>query len=394
MKRIASSLILLSVSLLAGAQKLDWNVRFDYLLRNYEYDRSHNVYDDSYTIHAARLTPEIGLLVKQNNNVYHRMRVGIDILKDMGEGKQNLDLFREMTFYYNVEAILDNGGRFEAIAGCFPNTFPEGDAIGPYFDDDYVFYNNNLEGVFFKYRNKRIFAEIGLDWPGMFGDTAHPLRRERFQVMGAGTWNFAGDFNFCWTGSFYHYSFAPNLPNVVDNHMCNPWFQWEPFCFFDDLRLDLGGIFTYQCDRIRGMNPKFPMGLYSRQIIGKWGVAIDNYFYYGDDLMPLMDMSYNGVPYEDLYFGDRGFHTLFDRPSWVDYFHIKYEPELKACPWLSLSVVFSFHLGEPSKILDTPVFRGWQQGVELKVNLESLRPHPTGKKSRRGYHSHFVRYSL
>ena len=394
MKRIAASLILLTASFLAGAQKLDWNVNFDYLFRNYEYDRSHNVYDDSYTLHAARLTPEIGLLIKQNSSVYHRIRAGVDILKDMGEGKRNLDMFQEMVFYYNVEALLDNGGRFEAIAGCFPNTFPEGDGVGPYFDDDYIFYNNNLEGMFFKYKNKHIFAELGLDWPGMLGDIEHPFRRERFQVMTAGSWNFAGDFNFCWTGSFYHYACSPNAPNVVDNHMVNPWIEWEPFSFLDELRLDLGGIFTYQCDRAAGMKPLFPMGLYSRQVFGKWGFAIDNYFYFGDDLMPLSSGSYNGIPYEDLYFGDRGFHTLFDRPSWVDYFHIKYEPELRACPWLSLSVVLSFHLGEPSEKLDTPVFRGWQQGVELRVNLDSLRPHPSAKKSRRGYHSHYERYSL
>ena len=390
MKKIAAALFLLSCSLLAGAQKLDWNVNFDYLFRNYEYDRSHNVYDDSYTLHAARLTPEIGLLMKQNSSVFHRLRVGVDVLKDMGEGKQNLDLFQEIIFYYNVEALLGNGGRFEAIAGCFP----EGDEVGPYFDDDYIFYNNNLEGMFFKYRNKHIFAELGLDWPGMLGDKDNPYRRERFRVVSAGSWNFAGDFSFCWTGSFYHYACSPICPNVIDNHMLNPWLEWEPFSFLDELRLDLGGIFTYQCDRQTGNPPVFPMGLYSRQIFGKWGFALDNYFYYGDDLMPFYSGSINGVPYDELYVGDRGFHTLFDRPSWVDYFRVKYEPSFRALPWMKLSVVLSFHFGEPSAVLDTPVFRGWQQGVELRVNLDALRPHPTAKKPRKGYYSPYDAFSL
>lgn len=394
MKRVAASLFLLSVSLLAGAQKLDWNVNFDYLFRNYEYDRSHNIYDDSYTLHAARLTPEIGVLVPQDKSTFHRLRLGVDILKDMGEGRENVDLFHEMTLYYNFEAALSNGGRFEAVAGCFPRTFPEGEGVGPYFDDDYIFYNNNLEGFFVKYRNKHIFAEFGLDWPGMLGDSEHPLRRERFQCMGALMWNFAGDFNFCCTGSFYHYACSPQAPNVVDNHMLNPWIEWEPFSFLDELRLDLGGIFTYQCDRILREPPVFPMGLYSRQIFGKWGFAIDNYFYWGDDLMPFYSSSYNGVPYNELYVGDRGFHTLFDRPSWVDYFHIKYEPDMKSCPWLSLSVVLSFHLGEPSAVLDTPVFRGWQQGIELCVNLEALRPHPVAKRTRRTHYSPRESYIL
>ena len=386
MKKIAVALILFAATFSAGAQHFDWNVNFDYLFRNYEYDRSGNVYDDSYTLHAARLTPEAGLLIKQKSNVFHRLRAGIDIFKEMGEGRENIQLFREMLLYYNVEAAFSNGGRFEAVAGCFPRRFSEGDFVGPYFDDDIIFYDNNLEGMFFKYRNRHIFAELGLDWPGMLGDIANPSRRERFQVLSSGLWNFAGPFNFGWTGSFYHFACSPESPNVVDNHMLNPYLEWQPFSFMDVLRISVGGIFTYQCDRMNANVPVFPMGFYSRQTFGKWGIVVDNHFYYGDDLMPFYDYRFTGDIYgRELYMGDLGFRTRFGRPSWADYFRLKYEPRLTN--WLDLSIALSFYFGEASEILGTPVYRGCQQSVALRFNLDVLRPHPRAPKGReRGFY--------
>ena len=84
MKRIATAFAFLTLSFAASAQKFDYNVNFDYLFRNYEYDGSMELYHKSYTLHAARLTPEAGLLVIQNDRVFHRVRFGIDIYKDMG----------------------------------------------------------------------------------------------------------------------------------------------------------------------------------------------------------------------------------------------------------------------------------------------------------------------
>ena len=97
------------------------------------------------------------------------------------------DMFKEVLLYYNVDAYLKNGGRLEAMAGCFPRSFAGGDYSGPFFDEQRLFYDNNLEGLLVKYRNDRIFAELGLDWMGMF-DFAATDRRERFQVLLSGGW--------------------------------------------------------------------------------------------------------------------------------------------------------------------------------------------------------------
>ena len=384
MKKITIAFLLVAFSLPSMAQKLDWNIHYDYLLSNYEYDRSNNIYDDSYTLHAARLSPELGFLVHQGKSVIHKVRTGIDLFKEMGEPVTLSNVFGEVLLYYNLEAKLDNGGDLEAVAGIFPRYYLEGVYIGPFFDDDLIFYDNNMEGFLVKYRNKRLYAEFGLDWMGKLGTEAEPLRRERFQALCTGLWNFAGDFNLGWAGSFYHFATSPTLPEVVDNHMFNPWVEWNPSGYFDELKLGAGVLLTYQCDRIDNMNLKTPMGFYSQQLIGKWHFFIDNHFYYGDDLMPFFSTSHFGAPYgEELYRGDLGFHTLRDHASWADYLTLRYEPRLTK--WLNLELFLTFHFGEPSKELGCPVFRGWQQAIALHFNLDEIRDEFRKQKPERHY---------
>ena len=389
MKKYFWSFVLLFLPAVAGAQHFDYNVNFDYLLSNYEYDRSHNIFDESYTLHAARLTPEIGILAHQGRNMFHRVRVGVDMFKEMGTADKAADILGEVLMYYNLEAVLDNGGKFEAIAGRFPRNFSEGVYIGPFFDDDVIFYDNNIDGFFIKYRTKKLYTEFGLDWMGKFGTEEEPLRRERFQVLATGLWNFAGDFNLGWAGSFYHFATSPALPNVVDNHMFNPWVEWTPKTFFDEVKVGAGVLLTYQCDRVDNMKEETPMGFYSQQLFGKWNLYFDNHFYFGDDLMPFYSRSYRGVMYGDeLYRSDLGFHTRQDHPSWADFLTIRYEPEI--ANWFTLDLFFTFHFGEPSEALGSPFFRGWQQAIQLRFNLDDLRDEYRKSMPRR----HHYRYGI
>lgn len=388
MKKILCILMLTALSIASAAQHFDYNVNFDYLVSNYEYDRSHNIFDESYTLHAARLTPEIGILAHQGRNMYHRVRCGMDLFKEMGTPGTVKDIPGEVLLYYNLEAVLDNGAKFEAIAGCFPRHFSEGVYIGPFFDDDVIFYDNNIDGFFLKYRTKRFYTEFGLDWMGKLGTEEEPYRRERFQVLATGLWNFAGNFNLGWAGSFYHFAASPALPNVVDNHIFNPWVEWCPKMFFDEMKVGAGMLFTYQCDRADNMNLKMPMGFYSQQLFGKWNLFLDNHFYFGDDLMPFYSASYNGVAYGDeLYRSDLGFHTQRNRPSWADFLTVRYEPEI--ANWFSLDIFFTFHFGEPSEELGSPVFRGWQQAIQLRFNLDDLRD-----EYRKSMHRRHYRYGI
>ena len=383
MKKIATVLVFLGICVASAAQKFDYNVTFDYIFANYEYDASGDFYHDSYTLHAARLTPEAGLLIRQNKSVYHRLRLGADFLHEMGDGANGLTQFKELLYYYNIEARLPNGGTLVANAGCFPRKYLDGSSYrGPFFDDDILYKDSNLEGVLIKYsRSKRIRAELALDWMGMKGDAMSPYRRERFQILTDGTWRFAGDFSLGWTGSFYHYACAPEFPNVVDNHMLYPRLEWRPFTWLDACTLSAGGIFSYQWDRSADPGPFFPMGLYLEQLAGKWGVSLHNRFYWGDDLMPLFNSSYGGMEYgTSMYFGDPAFRTQVIHPSWSDWLSLRYEPRI--AKFLRLGGELTVQFGDNSRYRGTH-FRGWQQTVRLVVDLDPLRPHPSAQ-GRRG----------
>ena len=385
MKKIAFVVLFLTASLSAFAQKFDYNVGFSYLLNNYEHGISRYIdngqsvypYQYSHTLHGVSLTPEVGLLVAQSPSVYHRLRIGIDVFKQMGEQQDNLSLFKEMLVYYQLEARFVNEGSLEAYAGCFPRRALSGTGyLGPVYDSEFEFLDPNLEGFLVKYsRGNKIRAELALDWQGMLGDAFSPLRRERFQALSDGSWRFAGDFSFGWTVSVSHYSKSPLCDNVVDYSLVNPRISWAPETWFDDCLLELGGIFSYQCDRAADPTPVFPMGLWSRQGLGKWKVAIDNRFYFGDDLMPFYGSSFEGIPYgRDLYRAAAGFHTLRDVPSWADWVTVSYRP--KIAKWISLDLAVTMHLGQPNEALGTGVLRGSDQRIGLRVNLDAFRPHP------------------
>lgn len=357
--------------ILLRGQVFDAGLRFHYLFNNYEYGASNNLFDDSFTLHAVRMTPEAGLFI-DHGKYTHRLRAGLDLVKEMGSGIEDWSIFREFIFYYNLGVSLDVGGRFEAVAGHFPRSFFKGSYLQPFFDDDLLFYDSNVEGMLFRYEGEKIFAEIALDWMGQYGDDDHPFRRERFQVLTSGLWNFAGAFNLGWAASFYHFACSPACPNVVDNHMLNPWVDWRPHSWFDSLSLGIGGIFTYQLDRVADDRPKCPMGLWSLQTISKWNIHIDNSFYWGQDLMPYYSASYGGIEYgRDLYFGDQNFHTRRPDASWVDYITVAYRPDITE--WLQLELSLNFHLAQAHPDLKTGVFRGWQQMASLKIKLDRIK---------------------
>jgi len=287
----------------------------------------------------------------------------VDITKHTGEGLPVSDLFNELVIYYDIQASFRNRASFEALAGCFPRNNFEEDYNGPLYSIQNLFLDSNVEGMLFKYKAENIYAELGLDWMGMMGDASHPDRRERFQVLSSGDWRFFGEFHLKWQGSFYHFACSPDSPNVVDNHTIIPAFEWRTDKVLDQLYVNAGGVFTYQRDRDVAGSRTSPMGLISRQGVSKWGIHFDNMFYWGDDLQPFYSQ-YGS----ELYFGEGIFRTHSDKPSVADRIVLSYSPRI--AKWLDLSVAAIFDFGSPLPSLGVPAYRGCQQVVKLRFNIE------------------------
>lgn len=348
-----------------GKTSFDWSVGFEYFFDNTEYDRSDNIFLPSETIHAVTFSPEVGVVVKQNDAITHSLRVGLDLVRQLGSGEPIREIFDDILIYYNLQAKFRNGGRFDAVFGMFRRDFYAGDYLGVILSVKNAFFDDITEGMLFRYRNEGFYAELGLDWMGMYGDSKYPDRRERFQVLSSGDWRFAGDFHFKWLGSFYHFACSPNQPNVVDNHTVIPSFEWNTDSVLDRLWLNAGGVFTYQYDRNFADAPVMPMGLLSRQGASKWGVSLENLFYWGDDLQPFYN-KYGG----ELYPGEGIFRTSCGKPAVSDRVVLSYSP--KIAKWLDLSVSAIFDFGTPIPALNVPAYRGCQQVVNVKFNLEKI----------------------
>ena len=369
MNRLSNHIVpfvfLLLLSTLSFAQKpsFDWGVGLDYIFDNAEYSRSSEAFDKSGTLHGVRLVPTVGIMLPQGENVTHRVRLGIDLVKYAGEQLSAGSVFNEVTLYYDCSLALSDGGTFEALAGCFPRKYFGGSYRGPVFDGPVLFKDRNVEGMLFKYSNSDLHAELGLDWMGRYGDDAHPARRERFQILTSGDWRFAGPFHLNWVGSFYHYANSPDVYGVVDNHLINPMLEWRPSTALDLLSLSAGGIVTYQCDRAYEDFIRAPGGFYSRQAFEKWHVGIHNSFYCGSDLQPFL-AKYG----TELYPGQPMFHTLSARPSCADELAIVFRPCIAS--WLDLSVAAVFDFGTAYPELGTGFYRGCRQVVLLRIDIE------------------------
>lgn len=355
------------------ALKLEYDADFQYLFDNREFEASGGDWQESHTIHAARLTPSVGLSIQQSRQVKHTLMLGVDIMRNMGEydiddpAMSNLKLFREMTLYYKGNVRMRKGV-FEGYAGMFPRTSVEGEYSHAFWSDSTLFVDNKLEGMLLKYRSRRFYSEIGCDWMGKHGQT----RRERFQVFSAGSWSAADGLSLGWAASLYHFAGSETLPSgsVVDNAMLNPWIRYDAarLTGLDELSLKAGAIATYQRDRRASRTPSFPLGA-ELVLTSRWrSLGIENVLYAGDNLQPLFARYGNA-----LYFGSPFYaFDLYDRceafwaPRIADYLSLK------------VSAVFHFGSGFP--------FLGSQQKVGLVFDLDAFR-HPAqplpGERRRR-----------
>ncbi|MBR4827172.1 MAG: hypothetical protein IKZ91_04755 [Bacteroidales bacterium] len=385
MKKIASVVLFLGVCLLAAAQKIDYSAAFEYVFADYEYQASESCFDRSHTLHALRLSPEVGLTVAQSPAVFHRVNVGVDIFKQMGEGVQNAGLFQEVLAYYNIEARLRNGGSISGYAGVFPRRYGNRSAcLFSLYDSEMLYLDPNVEGLMFSYNVPgRLESEFILDWQGMFGNRSDLSRREIIRFMGVGSWCFADRLSLGWAASFLHHASSPLRKNIVDVITLNPRLEWEPRTALDVFRLELGALVSYQCDRVVSMDPVFPAGVLARQAAGKWGLRLDNRFYWGADQAPFYDRAYIGEEYaRNVYYCEPGFR-MPEQTGWADWLSVVYSPNLSRVLKLELALTAQF--GPPSEQLYIYTFRGWRPTFRLSLDLDALRPRPQRPQPLRGY---------
>lgn len=327
---IAAYLLLLpGVSAQQKAVRFEWDADYSYFFDNREFAPSSDEYAYSETVNAAVLTPSVGINVKNTKNVNHRLRLGLDLYKNMGGAEINAGAIRELTLFYDAHVSMENA-RFEGLAGCFPRSYMEGEYGEAFFDDKYLFTDRNLEGVLMKYRARNFFAELGCDWMGSKGETRH----ERFQVFSAGNWKASSWLSLGWAGSFYHYASSVVAPGVVDNHLFNPYLKldFSDFVALKELSLKAGALVSYQRNRRVDEIAYDPYGGQFDLTLKQWSFGIVSSLYLGyDQQVYFYDRDVSGAMYgTDLYFGSPFYQLkrysrteLFWQPQLTDYLDLK-----------------------------------------------------------------------
>ena len=259
----------------------------------------------SRTIFAVRLTPTLGYRFGKGG--HHSVVAGAELLKDFGSARV-LDETKLVAYYrYKDE-------KWGAYAGAFNRD----DLIGRYsrafYSDSTRIYNGTVQGVAGNYCSERMFAELVVDWYGLYS----PEVREKFRVLASVGGKFAKWFDAGVSLSLLHYANRSTFRgNVVDNALANPWLGAQFKAFFD-FEVRLGYLQCYQRDRRLDDGMRLPKGgeLYVK--LTKWGAYIDNNLYVGDNLMPFFnDRGNDGLRYAgDLYTGDVLYgttHKIYNR---------------------------------------------------------------------------------
>ena len=367
--------------------KFAYDAYFQLDFDNREFAPTEGQFTNSGTIFNALLTPSVGLDVNADKKLSHRIMLGIDIVKRMGESPvtaaqqrlENWDLLRELTLYYRIRG---NAGKtiLTGYAGIFPRRFVQGDYGEAFFSDSLRIVDRNIEGALLTIRRPKSVYEFGCDWMGMIGS----MRRERFMLFTYGESRLTPWFSMGWALTGYHYACANEYGQVADNILAEPFvkFSLGEIASMQELTAKLSFLGGLQRLRQDGDAFTVPYGGQLRLSLRNWDVGIDNTTYAGTGLMPFYNRTDDGgFKYgSNFYWGNPLYRinssNTWNSFGWYDRLEVFYQPRL--CDFASLRISAVFHFGGESGTAFR--YAGSQQKLSLLFDLDKLlHPSPVKK---------------
>ncbi len=348
MKRVLLIMFLAVLTTAASAQKFLWDLDFRMGFDNREY--AHMKTQPSGTLFGAILSPRVGLGFGEGHAVY----LGGELRRYFGKSAPKYAY--EWLLYYQYD-----GEHLKLNAGVFPMTRLTGE-YPLAFQEDNTFFDTVMEGVHVGYERDTWYLEAAVDWTGLPDEET----RENFYVYSYGRKDIGmvyGAYSFI----MYHFASSYTVKGVVDNLWLYPHIGVQlakvlPLSEFD---IRAGWLQTFQNDRISGNGYVNPGGFQAELRLEKWGVGIHETIYTGPSLLPFFNTpDAAGVPYGTaLYSGDRFYGTesgLYNR------LELYYAPTIaKVSDYLDFRIAAVLHCDG----FDW----GWQQLVQVVVNLDSLK---------------------
>lgn len=378
---IFSACLLSAVAL--SAQRLVYDVQYEYYFDNREFDRGGNPYTKSMTISSSRLTPVVGFSIESDTQTNHKLILGAQFIRRMGKnptaaqyafsedeankGISTKRTLQEFVYYYNFRSKLSKNSTMEGVFGAFPRAKIEGEYSPATLSDSLKFYDPTIEGMLLKYKTKSFFAELGLDWMGMAGFD----RKERFEIFSYGKFDFSNTLSAGWTLNFYHLAGSIASPGVVDNILLSPHLKldFSKTSSLQRLSFKFSALTAYQKDRRYDKNPHIFMNGEFITDIRKCNLGIYNTIILGRDLMPYYNSKYKASKgrmdiwkkYATLLYRGENYYrhqVIYDR------LELYWQPHLGK--YIDLRLSFDFHFA------DRIGYVGSQQRLSLIFTLNEI----------------------
>jgi len=375
----------------------EYDVDFSYQLDNRSFDRSSSIFVESELLNLMRLSPSVGLSVNGRSGS-HKVMLGIDVMKEFGNNPtsivlfsddendsklRNLKLFQEIFAYYNYRIGLGDG-IFNMYAGIFSNKEREGYYSRSILSDKQLMYDPNIEGLLFKYRTDRLYAELGGDFMGTSGLD----RMTSIMAFSSGQYRLLNWLSLGWDASYNYVGSSDIILNDVRNAIFNPWvgFDLSGITGLQELDIKAGALASYQNDKLTtGIPACIPVGAEVVLKAKMWGFGIEDTFFYGDNMMPYKSSKYTDYYvtslYNDLlYLGEPYYYTHRGYASFNNRTELYWEPEIT--DFIKLRVSVGAYFIQPGE--DIGMFIGWQQKAGVVFNLDAIRhPSSTSAKKKR-----------
>lgn len=343
MKKIILLLIISTLVSLGIAQTFIYNVRMNHYFDNREYD---NPYTEPQTLFGIRVSPEVGWKYEDADGSSHKIMGGIHYLQPIGSPLQKAQF--DPILYYQYK----NKG-FNLHFGITP--YAQMIQKLPLFvmSDSLSYLYPNIHGALFQYQKGSSFAELLCDWRGAQSKNT----REAFRVILQGKY-YINHLSIGGITFLNHLANkAPSEPKlgVCDDYLVSPelGLHWSKTKFIDSISTDISYIFAYSKERIT--NTKMSAQGIQWGCFIKWRfLALQNTFYYGNNLLPFYRKYYSG-----LHLGDPFYQaTRYNKTTFMLYLIQK--------QFITCQFSWSLHFTKGNPV-------GNQQLLTVQFNLDELK---------------------
>lgn len=268
------------------------------------------------TIFNFRLSPSVGLRVRDNAAGCHELVAGVRYTQRLGGNWKDVQFDPTAYYHYAYKGI-------DLYMGAIPyekrlNSLPDW-----LLYDSIAYMHPNIQGAYFSYHDHRGFINAMADWRG--AQTA--TRREMFRVLIDGKFHYKG----LVVGGLAHLNHTAGtaendtLPLYDDLNLgAHIGFDATRYVPLDSLAIKVGYIYGFARDRLHQRTFQ-PQGFYIELYLNWWFLGLKNTFYYGDNLQPFRSdigpLMCQGDPfYQSRLYNRLDLFLYLYRSSFVDFY--------------------------------------------------------------------------